>query len=120
MEDSPPRESLQRVTTHETLSWCPLLKEHMGRMIDTVDLLDGWPWDCSRISRLETGFDFSPPVHDKAIQRLVFERMSRLMCLEKLSLDIDKRSENYWHHCDFEYIIDLVTLSLEKGLLQVV
>ncbi|KAF9984732.1 hypothetical protein BGZ65_012734, partial [Modicella reniformis] len=91
----------------QVLASCPMLVRFKATHIDGTDVAEGQPWVCLRLKELDTGFIFSPSnIHH--VQPLVFDQLSRLTRIEKLT-----SYESYYRSACFQESFDL---RLECGL----
>ncbi|KAG0002308.1 hypothetical protein BGZ79_003220 [Entomortierella chlamydospora] len=79
--------AFSRAMFKEVLYSCPCLEEFSGGGILVRDIAESGPWVCLRLQRLHIQFAADPM--DTNLNEKVFEKLSRLVRLEELSIGID-------------------------------
>ncbi|KAG0246565.1 hypothetical protein BGX31_001017 [Mortierella sp. GBA43] len=98
--------SMSRII-RDVMCCCPNLHDLIAGVVLATDITAGGPWVCSLLQELRICFWFRE--HEQDLQQLVFERLSTLTDLQRLTL----------YHPDNEEIVeshDVLEFRLERGL----
>jgi len=88
-------------TVPEILCLCPRLEKLKAKYVLAHHVAERGPWVCQQLRELWIQFLFEAPGDDHDLKRLVFERLSTLVRLERLTLDyrVSSASSGVHNHC---------------------